>query len=471
MSRSKELVKNTAILTVGKLCTQFISFLLLPLYTALLSTEEYGIVDLFTTYVALLLPLVCWQLDQGLFRFMLDCRDEKNKVIELFSSMFFLNVIQCTVTIVFYLLFSSFLKSEYSIYLLINVIFNVFSGILMQFARGLGKMGNYSISSFITAATTVALNVLFVAVLKWGAHGMFIATVCGVAINCVYLFVVLKVWKFIDVKKINVKLLKEVCKYSLPFVPNQISGWVLSASNRTVITNFISVSANGIFSVASKFSSMIGTFYNFFNMAWVETVSVHYEDEDRDSFLSDMMNIVINLFVSLCVGVIAFMPFIFPFMVDEAFNEAYFQIPILILAVIFQILVGLYSAIYIALKKSIMITRTTLAGAIINIVVSLVLIKFIGLYAASVATLISYMATALFRAYDTKKYVNIKLNKSSVLVNVLVVIVICITYYINNETLNVAMLVVVIVYAIFINKNLIKIMVEEIKKLTNKARG
>ena len=52
MSRSKELVKNTAILTIGKMCTQFVSFLLLPLYTALLSTEEYGIVDLFTTYIA-----------------------------------------------------------------------------------------------------------------------------------------------------------------------------------------------------------------------------------------------------------------------------------------------------------------------------------------------------------------------------------------------------------------------------------
>lgn len=79
MSRSKELVKNTAILTIGKMCTQFVSFLLLPLYTALLSTEEYGIVDLFTTYIALILPLVCWQLDQGIFRFMIDCREDETK--------------------------------------------------------------------------------------------------------------------------------------------------------------------------------------------------------------------------------------------------------------------------------------------------------------------------------------------------------------------------------------------------------
>ena len=53
MSRKTELAKNTAILTVGKLCTQCISFFLLPLYTAILSTEEYGTFDLLVTYSAL----------------------------------------------------------------------------------------------------------------------------------------------------------------------------------------------------------------------------------------------------------------------------------------------------------------------------------------------------------------------------------------------------------------------------------
>ena len=49
MSREKQLAKNTLIITVGKVCTQLISFFLLPLYTGILSTEEYGIVDLLNT--------------------------------------------------------------------------------------------------------------------------------------------------------------------------------------------------------------------------------------------------------------------------------------------------------------------------------------------------------------------------------------------------------------------------------------
>lgn len=181
---------------------------------------------------------------------------------------------------------------------------------------------------------------------------MFIATMCGIAINCIYLSFKLKAWKYYKPKLVDLSLIKEVCGYSLPLVPNQISGWILSASDRTIIAKFLSVAENGVYSVANKFSNLVGTFYGFFNLAWVETVSVHYNDSDRDEFIGDMMETVSNLFVSVCVGIIAIMPFVFPVMVNQQYGNAYYQIPILLIAVIFQILVGLYSAIYIALKKS-----------------------------------------------------------------------------------------------------------------------
>ena len=80
MSRGKELIKNTAIVAVGKVCTKFLSFFLLPFYTAVLSTEEYGIVDLFNTYVSLLLPIIVFQIEDALFRFLVDVRDRKSVV-------------------------------------------------------------------------------------------------------------------------------------------------------------------------------------------------------------------------------------------------------------------------------------------------------------------------------------------------------------------------------------------------------
>ena len=63
MKQGKELVKNTIIIFIGKACTQFISLLLLPLYTAVLSQSDYGFVDLVTTYVTLIVPLITLQLE------------------------------------------------------------------------------------------------------------------------------------------------------------------------------------------------------------------------------------------------------------------------------------------------------------------------------------------------------------------------------------------------------------------------
>lgn len=280
---------------------------------------------------------------------------------------------------------------------------------------------------------------------------MFIATMCGIAINCIYLFFKLKAWKYYKPKLVDLSLIKEVCGYSLPLVPNQISGWILSASDRTIIAKFLSVAENGVYSVANKFSNLVGTFYGFFNLAWVETVSVHYNDSDRDEFIGDMMETVSNLFVSICVGIIAIMPFVFPVMVNQQYGNAYYQIPILLIAVIFQILVGLYSAIYIALKKSSTIARTTIAGAIINVLVNLALIRFIGLYAASISTLVSYASTALYRRIDIRKYIKIKVNVKNILLNSVAVVFVTLSYYFNITILNVAALVIACIYAVGIN--------------------
>lgn len=76
MSRRTELAKIQLYLQWGRFVHNVLVFLL-PLYTAILSTEEYGTFDLLVTYSTLLLPLVNWQLDQGLFRFMLDYRGNK----------------------------------------------------------------------------------------------------------------------------------------------------------------------------------------------------------------------------------------------------------------------------------------------------------------------------------------------------------------------------------------------------------
>ena len=208
MSREKELIKNTGIITIGKICTQMISFFLLPLYTAVFSTEEFGIVDLFNTIVAFLLPILTIQIDQALFRFLIDARDNEEDKTKLITSAFSLVIIGIIAYSVIFVCIAPFISNEYKYFLLINVFANILSTLMLQVARGLGNNKEYSIGSFIVAAFTVILNVLFIVVLKLRVEGMFLAIFIANIMAAIYLLISKKTYKYISFKLFDKKLLK-----------------------------------------------------------------------------------------------------------------------------------------------------------------------------------------------------------------------------------------------------------------------
>lgn len=475
MTRNQELAKNTIVLTIGRICTQSISFFLLPLYTAILKPEEYGIFDLLTTYVALLVPIFNLELDMGLFRFLLDIRQDNEKQKKLFSTIFLANIFQALIFGGIYLIVYRYLSFEYKEFLLIDVLLTIFLNILLQYCRGIGKNLQYSFASFLSASITVLLNVVFIAILHIGIIGMFYANIISKSITIFYLFIEEKIYKIFNLKSVNVNILKKVIKYSLPLIPNQFSWWIIGSSDRIIISKVLGLGINGIYSVANKFSSLYVTFYNVFNLAWTETVSVHIDDHDNIDFLNNTIDMLFKLFTSISFIIIALMPFLFNLFIGESYNEAYNQIPILMIAVLFQMIVGLYSAVYTALKKSSEVAKTSFDAAIINIVIDLIFIHSIGLYAASISTLVAFMIMAIYRYYHIKKYIDIKLNRKTMIFSLIMGVIIIILYYINKYIINCMLLLVVLAYSILINKKLIHSISKEIKdkffQFRNKYRG
>lgn len=472
MSRNTDLAKNASILIFGKVCTQFVQFLLLPLYTALLVPEEFGVVDLFNTYITLLVPLFNWQFENGLFRFMLDCRNDKKEQRVITSTVLIANCFQSGLYVLFYIIFQGYIHSPYKVFLLIDVVLNIFLFTLLQFPRGLGRNAAYAAGSFINITSTVVLNVLFIAVLRMGAWGMFIGTAISKGISILYLIISQKVWEFFSVKLYSKQCFKKILRYSVPLIPDSISWWIINGSSRTVISIFLGVAANGIFSIASKFSMVYITVYNTFHLAWVESVSIHMNDADRNLYFANTINTVITLCASACMGIIACMPFVFPIIIQEQYWEAYYQIPILLIAVFFQVVQGLYSAIYVALKKTVEMTRTTFCSAIINIVVNVMLIRYIGLYAPSVASLAAFGAMALYRYFDVKKYIDAPLRSKSLLELITVGGVIVYAYYCRNMVWNVIALGIAVLYALIGNRKIIQTVISLVRaKMKNQNLG
>lgn len=456
MSREKELVKNTAVLAVGKICTQCISFFLLPLYTSVLEAAEYGMFDLMITYGTLLLPLVNWQFDQGIFRFTLDCRGDKEKQSTLFSTVFTVSCVQSAIYILF-LQGVKFVFQTDNVYFLAGyVVLHVFTALLLQFVRGLGDNKLYAVSSFISAVSTVVLNVVMLTVFQAGLIGLLLAALLAQAVTIIYLCINVRPWNYFTLSKIDKKVLKSVREYSVPLIPNNLAWWVVNVSDRTLISCTLGITLNGIYTVANKFSNVFIQFYNIFNLSWTETVSLHFEDSDRDLFFSDTITALYKLFSCICFVIISCIPFVFPILVHDKYAEAYDQIIILMYAMLMRVFVGLYSCVYIAMKDSKKVAETSVASAVVNLLINIVLISRIGLYAASVSTLISFGSMAVLRYIDVNRKVQMKITPNVLLSSVILASLLTITYYRNHLLLNVLMLFLVLSYSIFMNYRFLK---------------
>jgi len=182
------------------------------------------------------------------------------------------------------------------------------------------------------------------------------------------------------------------------------------------------------------------------------------------------MNTTLKLFSAICIGIIAFMPFVFSLLINERYNEAYYQIPILMLSTLFNIVVCLLGSVYVAKKKTNEIAKTSVMAAIINIVVNVALIKHIGLYAASISTLVAYLSMAIYRYIDVQRLVKIRIDKKLLLMPIPMIVIVFVAYYSKNLYGCLFAVMFAVIYAWFINKETLLGMLDTLKKKIGKGK-
>lgn len=456
MNKKKQLAKNTIIIFFGRVCTQLISFFLLPLYTSYLATKEYGTVDLIQTYVTLLVPIITLELEMSIFRFLIDSRKSEKETNKLISNNFFILGISLIIFSILYIIVSSFVTIPYRWLILVDIIVCVLSGNFLQVARGFGKTLDYAISCILTGITTVISNIILICFVHMQAEGMIISMALANFICSLYLFIRLKLYSKINFKIVDFKQIKEMYKYSLPLIPNGISWWIVNVSDRSIISIVLGASANGLYAISNKFPTIISSLTGVFNLSWSESAALHINSSDRDEFFSDITNTVLRLFMALGVGMLACMPFVFPILIDSKYNDAYNYIPFLVLGTVFNVAICLYSQVYLAKKLSKQVASTAIVGAIINILINVIFIKKIGLYAAAISTMVSYFVMMVYRHFDLKKYVNIKIEKKLIIEAIIIYTFTLLIYYQKSIILHAICLLIVCIYAFITNKDFLK---------------
>ena len=280
MNQKKQLLVNTIIIAIGKLSTQVVSFLLLPLYTSKLSPAEYGTYDFLVTLSTFLLPIITLLMEESMFRFLIDADDLKSKKRVITATIAYTLVGTFIFTAIAGIIMGV-MHYEYAFVFILFIISNILLGLSNALARGTGKIKLYSFSNFILGASTIVLNIIFIVSLKLGVSGLLWANTVANSATAIIILLKLHLPQFVSRKDFHKSTLREMLRYSVPLVPNNLSWIIISLSDRLMLTAMSGTEANGIYSIANKFPNIIYTCYGFFSTAWKESAAKILKDDNK----------------------------------------------------------------------------------------------------------------------------------------------------------------------------------------------
>lgn len=408
--KNKTLLKNIGLFTVGSFGSKILSFLLVPLYTYVLSTKEYGTADLLVTTVSLLIPVLTLSISDAVLRFSMDNAYVQSDIISsamnvLLKSSIILAIILLIADII------PFFETNriYLVFIFVYYFMNVSNSVLNLYLKGKAQVSIITISGILSTVMTCGLNILLLVVFNWGIYGYLLANTLGILVAVIYQFFGGKIYCDIH-NKVSLGVTKKMILYSIPLIPNSLAWWINSASDRYFLLFFRDVSENGIYSLAYKIPTILSTVQSIFYNAWSISAIREFDKNDSDGFFGK--NYSLYSFCSLCIcSILMFLNIpIAKILYSENFFEAWKCVPFLLVGTMFNGLSLFEGCIYAAVRKTKIVSLTTMLGAISNIIFNIIFINFWGSIGAAFATMIGYFLTWALRTCFMRNIILVKVN-------------------------------------------------------------
>lgn len=468
MGRKGTLIKNTSILAFGTICTKGIMFFMTPLYTAWLSVGDYGTFDLITTYSSLAIPFVTLAIGEALFRFMLDAKSEESRK-RIASTAF---AVYCTGALIILLIgLVAVVALGVTASLVLAVVAYGCAELLYNYAmmalRSLKHLDQYALGNIVFVLGLAVATVVTVYILGLGLEGILIGYAIGDVVSVVVMAGLSKFHRLVLPRMVKLSELKGMLKYSTPMIPNAVSWWVINASDRTIISIVLGAEANAVYAIANKLSGLCTTLFNVFHLSWQQSASEALNDTDRDRYYSSVFATATRVIASICILVIGINQLFFDVLFSADYSVGRYIAPILAFAVLLSVQAQFVGGIYVALKWSKKNGGTTLIAAVVNAVLNLVLISYVGLYAAALSTLVAYAVLLVVRFIDVQKAVKLRFSTKAIASTALTA-AFAAASYIPFESTGSALLALSILCFFAMNIGLVKKVVSAARKRTSR---
>lgn len=429
MNKYKKLLSNTLIFGIGTFSSKVMVYLLMPLYTALLSKAEYSTADLITQAANLLMPLAAIGMYDGIFRFAIDAGEKKKEVYS--SGMAVLLLGSVVFTLLSPILWQFDYFEGYNWLIVVFVITANLQCAVSFYVRGLGYTKMYALQGIINTALNIALNVIFLVCFDMGVLGYVLSVVVANVLVTLFLIVAMKLWRDFDIKLVTKETVVAMLKYSVPLIPNTVFIWVNSVANRFIVAHFCGNDVNGLFAAALKIPTAITLLTTIFTEAWQLSAVTDADDNGRGSFYSSVFKSYLGLICMAGSALIALSKVFTVLLMDASYYDAWQYMPTMIISTVFLSLATFMGSVYLVKKKSVMSLVTSMTGAAVNILITVLLIpafaeKFnliVAAQGAAFGSIAGYLAVYLIRAINAQSYVKFNTQPIKLIINTLLLVI------------------------------------------------
>lgn len=355
------------------------------------------------------MPILTLSISEGVLRFFCDSNEDNNAVFAVdVSIIIFANLINVGLSFILCHFIPQI--SAYFAYSIVIFLLSTVEASFSNIAKGLSKTDVFAKKGILYVLVFSLSNIVLLAFFNAGIEGYLTSYVLAYLLTCIYLILGTKVYKYKLIYNWDWKLFKSILSYSIPFIPAILSWWINSSSAKYVLLYWEGADANGLYSVAQKIPTIITAVAGIFTQAWQLTAMRSYGEKDFDSYFSKVFYYLSMILVFMLIMVVMFDKVIAVVLFKNDFFVAWKYVPILSLAAIFTTMSGFLASAFTRSKKTGVLFISTLVGAVVNVALSVVLVKLIGIYGAAVALVIGSLVMTLLRLRSLKGIVRLEVN-------------------------------------------------------------
>lgn len=456
------MLRNLLIYSAGIFFSKVLVFFLIPIYTHYLAPGEYGYYDVLVSTMQVLVSISFIEIWNGVLRYMYDYDDitDKNIVVK---SVLYMTIPLLVFMLVLLILISFLFEIRFIAQTVLYIISYAFLQTLQGVARGFERNRLYVVSGVVSTLLSCLLSIYFIVFLGKGVSFVLNALIIGNLVALIILVNELKIAELLKNTVVDQAICKEIFVFCLPLLINTMAYTFLDIFDKNYLLDKLGEDKIAYYAVASKFAAIIAVIASIYQLAWQEYSFRHANSENKDEIYTLSFNTYLK-FMGLSIPIaVVLVSLIFDILIGVNYRPAHFLVPLAMLTAFIASVSGVLGNLFAVIKKSQYYFTTTLAGAVLNIVLLVLLTPVISIQAINVALFTGFLVIAIYRFRIVSRYINIIINKHILLMICITSMIGILPYIFPTLLMHLCVLFILLFFLYYVNRDIISSLLNAIK--------